>query len=54
MERRSFLGGMAAVGILSRRAGGIDVDNSNSQVYDVRQFGATGDGRTDDTIAIRR
>jgi hypothetical protein len=51
MERRSFLGGIT-VAALSRRAGTADEDVS--RVYDVRQFGASGDGRTDDTIAIRR
>lgn len=51
MERRSFLGGITFAA-LSRRAGTAEEDGS--RVYDVRQFGATGDGRTDDTIAIRR
>ncbi len=51
MERRSFLGGIT-VAALSRRAGIAEEDVS--RVYDVRQFGATGDGRSDDTIAIRR
>ena len=51
MERRSFLGGIT-VAALSRRAGTVEGDGS--LVYDVRQFGAVGDGRTDDTIAIRR
>jgi hypothetical protein len=51
MERRSFLGGIT-VAALSR--GAVTAEGDVSRVYDVRQFGATGDGRTDDTIAIRR
>jgi hypothetical protein len=57
MERRSFLGGMT-LAALSSRAGTVErggtFEDNTSRVFDVRQYGAAGDGRTDDTIAIRR
>ncbi|HEU4647546.1 MAG TPA: glycosyl hydrolase family 28-related protein [Gemmatimonadales bacterium] len=56
MERRSFLGGMVAASVAGaptmawgRRAGEVV-----GPQYDVRQYGAQGDGRTDDAPAIRR
>src|SRR5690349_5178220 len=56
MERRSFLGGMVAASVAGtptmawgRRTGEI----AGTQ-YDVRQYGARGDGRADDAPAIRR
>jgi Pectate lyase superfamily protein len=56
MERRSFLGGMVAASVAGtptmawgRRSGEI----AGTQ-YDVRQYGARGDGRADDAPAIRR
>jgi len=50
MERRHFLGGLAVTAwprhLVQLKQPG--------RVFDVRQFGAAGDGRTDDTGAIRR
>jgi len=51
MERRSFLGGLALASVRPTFAASED---DTSRVYDVRRFGAVGDGRTDDTAAIRR
>src|SRR5262249_22727947 len=53
MERRSFLGGLALAAV-HRDPAAAPWDTDTSRVYDVRQFGAVGDGRTDDTAAIRR
>lgn len=52
MERRSFLGGMA-VAAAARPTVAFGSEDT-SRVFDVRSFGAVGDGRTDDTAAIRR
>lgn len=51
MERRSFLGGVTFAAL---HPGPVAGDGDTSRVYDVRRFGALGDGRTDDTASIRR
>jgi hypothetical protein len=51
MERRSFLGGVTFAAL---HPGPVAGDGDVSRVYDVRRFGALGDGRTDDTASIRR
>lgn len=50
MERRHFLGGLA-VTAWPRHLVQLE---QPGRVFDVRQFGGAGDGRTDDTGAIRR
>jgi hypothetical protein len=50
MKRRHFLGGLA-VTAWPRHLGQVE---QPGRVFEVRHFGAAGDGRTDDTGAIRR
>ena len=50
MERRHFLGGLAVTAWPRH----LVQPEQPGRVFDVRQFGAAGDGRTDDTSAIRR
>jgi hypothetical protein len=58
MERRSFLSGMMAASAAATPAGAAALarrgDDPPALRYDVRQFGARGDGRADDSGAIRR
>ncbi len=56
MERRRFLGGMMAASVVATPAGafGRRRDDPPIRQYDVRHFGARGDGHADDTAAIRR
>jgi len=50
VERRHFLGGLAVAAWPSHVA----QVKEPGRIFDVRRFGAAGDGRTDDTNAIRR
>jgi hypothetical protein len=50
VERRLFLGGLALTAVPRPVAQAPDA----GRVFDVRRFGALGDGRTDDTAAVRR
>jgi len=50
VERRHFLGGLA-VATWPSHIGQVE---KPGRIFDVRRFGAAGDGRTDDTNAIRR
>ncbi len=60
MERRDFLGGMAAAALVgSPPSTGSAVPTAaaapgDGRTYDVRAFGALGDGKADDTAAFRR